>query len=335
MASKENHDICWLKPIVTERTNFICCLLLIPRSHSNAIKKDILAMTTIEKALAKQKLAKQAETASNEKETMNSSKTSSIPFETSPITTLSKDKIILNGDRLNERGFIYSPDSAHHIQEEFRHIKRKLLNNAFGLASKTLNNSNLIMVSSSHPNEGKTYVAINLALSIALEQDKTVLLIDADVLRPSLHRELEFDSKKGLLEYLLAEVESLSDIIYSTNIDNLKLVPAGKPHHLTNELLASERMESLAKELAERYPDRIVIFDCPPVLGVTETPVLSDLVGQALIVVEESKTKTDDVKSALNQLNSDIALGLVMNKTIRSKKDIYGYYGYGYGRKNQ
>jgi receptor protein-tyrosine kinase len=335
MASKENHDICWLKPIVTERTNFICCLFFIPRSHSNAIKKDILAMTTIEKALAKQKLAKQAETAINKKEVVDSSKTSSTPFETSPITTLNKDKIILNGERLNERGFIYSPDSAHHIQEEFRHIKRKLLNNAFGLASKTLNNSNLIMVSSSHPNEGKTYVAINLALSIALEQDKTVLLIDADVLRPSLHRELEFDSKKGLLEYLLAEVESLSDIIYSTNIDNLKLVPAGKPHHLTNELLASERMESLAKELAERYPDRIVIFDCPPVLGVTETPVLSDLVGQALIVVEESKTKTDDVKSALNQLNSDIALGLVMNKTIRSKKDIYGYYGYGYGRKNQ
>ena len=241
----------------------------------------------------------------------------------------------MNGERLNERGFIYSPDSAHHIQEEFRHIKRKLLNNAFGLASKTLYNSNLIMVSSSHPNEGKTYVAINLALSIALEQDKTVLLVDADVLRPSLHRELEFDSKKGLLEYLLAEVGSLSDIIYGTNIDNLKLIPAGKPHHLTNELLASERMESLAKELAERYPDRIVIFDCPPILGVTETPVLSDLVGQALIVVEESKTKTDDVKSAINQLNSDIALGLVMNKTIRSKKDIYGYYGYGYGRKNQ
>ena len=191
------------------------------------------------------------------------------------------------------------------------------------------------MVSSSHPNEGKTFVAINLALSIALEQDKTVLLVDADVLRPSLHRELEFESKQGLLEYLLADVSSLSDIIYSTNIDNLKLIPAGKPHHLTNELLASERMEQLAKELAERYPDRIVIFDCPPILGVTETPLLSDLVGQALIVVEESKTKTDDVKTAVSQLNSDIALGLVMNKTIRSKKDIYGYYGYGYGRKKQ
>jgi protein-tyrosine kinase len=302
-------------------------------------------MSTIEKALAKQKLAQQDKTASStEHETIagnnvNEANNTPTPVALEPTTTdqtnSNKDKIILNGDRLNERGFIYSPDSAHHIQEEFRHIKRKLLNNAFGLASKTLHNSNLIMVTSSHPNEGKTYVAINLALSIALEQNKTVLLIDADVLRPSLHRELEFEMKQGLLEYLLAEVPSLSDIIYSTNIDNLKIIPAGKPHYLTNELLASERMESLAKELAERYPDRLVIFDCPPIIGVTETPLLSDLVGQALVVVEESKTKTDDVKTAVSQLNSDIALGLVMNKTIRSKKDIYGYYGYGYGKKNQ
>ena len=301
-------------------------------------------MSTIEKALAKQKLAQQEKVTNiTEHEVVNEALVPKTTSTSVPVTSetvnskenCNKDKIILNGDRLNERGFIYSPDSAHHIQEEFRHIKRKLLNNAFGLASKTLHNSNLIMVTSSHPNEGKTYIAINLALSIALEQDKTVLLIDADVLRPSLHRELEFDSKKGLLEYLLAEVTSLSDIIYSTNIENLKLIPAGKPHHLTNELLASERMESLAKELAERYPDRIVIFDCPPILGVTETPVLSDLVGQALIVVEESKTRTDDVKTAVSQLNNDIAVGLVMNKTIRSKKDIYGYYGYGYGRKNQ
>ncbi len=294
-------------------------------------------MSTIEKALAKQKQAQQEQASSDIIETLATEIESKIPIQEIKNTEnkTNKEQIILNGDRLNERGFIYSSDSTHHIQEEFRHIKRTLLNNAFGLAAKTLHNSNLIMVTSSNPNEGKTYIAINLALSIALEQDKTVLLIDADVLRPSLHRELEFESKKGLLEYLLAEVSSLSDIIYSTNIDNLKLIPAGKPHHLTNELLASERMAQLAKELAERYPDRIVIFDCPPILGVTETPVLSDLVGQAIVVVEESKTKTDHVKRAVSQLNSDMAVGLVMNKTIRSKKDVYGYYGYGYGRKNK
>ncbi len=292
-------------------------------------------MSTIEKALAKQKLAQQCSVKSTDDKPTQVKSIDEEETKNVVVHNEQVNQITLNGDRLNERGFIYSPDSAHHIQEEFRHIKRKLINNAFGLASKTLNNSNLIMVTSSNPNEGKTYVAINLALSIALEQDKTVLLVDADVLRPSLQRELEFDSKKGLLEYLLAEVSSLSNIIYSTNIDNLKLIPAGKPHHLTNELLASERMEKLAKELAERYPDRVVIFDCPPILGVTETPVLSDIVGQAIVVVEESKTKTDDVKRAVSQLNEDIAIGLVMNKALRSKKDVYGYYGYGYGKKHQ
>ncbi len=306
-------------------------------------------MTTIEKALAKQK--KQNDTLNSNVE---SSKIASAGViienhiaTSSPFTLLGEKQndvstslpstskmITLNGERLAERGFIYGINSTHHIQEQFRHIKRKLLNNAFGPAAKTLSQSNLVMVTSTNPNEGKTYISINLALSIALEQDKTVLLIDADVLRPSLHRELEFESSEGLLEYLLSEVDDLSDIIYSTNLNNLKIIPAGKPHYLTNELLASNRMELLAKELAERYPDRIVIFDCPPILGVTETPVLSNLVGQAIIVVEESKTKLDEVKKASSLLNEDIAVGFVMNKTINTKKDGYGYYGYGYGKNN-
>ena len=218
-------------------------------------------------------------------------------------------------------------------QEEFRHIKRKLLNNAFGPAAKRLKHSNLVMVSSSNPNEGKTFISINLALSIALEQDKTVLLIDADVLRPSLHRELEFENNRGLIDYLRSEVSSLSEIIYSTNIENLKIIPAGAAHHLTNELLASDRMIKLAQELADRYPDRVVIFDCPPLLGVTETPVLASLMGQCVVVVEESRTKLDDVKKATSHLHEDMAVGFVMNKTIRSSKDVYGYYGYGYGNK--
>lgn len=308
-------------------------------------------MSTIEKALAKQKKSEL-----DKKANQNQSSISGVDFTNrqkeqliepastpsmQPIEARTLDvkqdanDIILNGERLTERGFIYSSNSTHHIQEEFRHIKRKLINNAFGATAKTLHHSNLIMVSSSNPDEGKTFISINLALSIALEQEKTVLLVDADVLRPSLHRELDFINRKGLLEYLLAEVSTLSNVIYNTNIPNLKIIPAGKPHHLTNELLASKRMEELAKELAERYPDRIVIFDCPPIIGVTETPVLSGLVGQAVVVVEESKTKIEDVKVAVSQLSEDIAIGFVMNKTIRSKKDGYGYYGYGYGKNHQ
>lgn len=299
-------------------------------------------MSTIEKALAKQKQAEQDNKAALEKQATSLQqadeiKAAKIELQV-PITGNTEDEkketLILNGEHLTQRGFIYSAESAHHIQEEFRHIKRKLLNNAFGPAAKTLKHSNLIMVTSSNPNEGKTFISINLALSIALEQEKTVLLVDADVLRPSIHRELEFESKQGLLEYLLDEVSSLSDVIYNTNIANLKIIPAGKPHHLTNELLASTKMTTLAEELAQRYPDRIVIFDCPPILGVTETPVLSSLVGQAVVVVEESKTKIEDVKKAVAQLDENIAVGFVMNKTIRSKKDEYGYYGYGYGKKH-
>jgi len=304
-------------------------------------------MSIIEKALAKQKAKEKladakitsekndGEIKGNDQITASSIEKAQTQSKTSPVSTINNTTttadIILNEESLVRRGYIFNGDKRRVTQEEFRGIKRKLLNNAFGAGSKTLDHSNLIMVTSANPNEGKTFVSINLALSIALEQDKTVLLIDADVLRPSLNRELEFDARNGLLEYLLSEVHSLSDIIYSTNFSNLKIVPAGKPHNLTNELLASDKMAALAKELAERYPDRIVIFDCPPILGITETPVLASLMGQALVVVEESKTKIDDIKRATSQLNEDLAIGLVMNKTLNSTKDAYGYYGYGYG----
>jgi len=290
-------------------------------------------MSTIEKALAKQKLADKS-VKTDVEEVNNIAPVE--PQAEKPADAVSDNESIkadinIDGESLIERGYMFGAGSRKVTQEEFRQIKRKLLNNAFGGASKTLQNSNLIMVTSSNPNEGKTFVSINLALSIALEQDKTVLLVDADVLRPSINRELDFEASNGLLEYLLSDVDSLQDIIYSTNINNLKIIPSGKPHHLTNELLASNKMADLAKELADRYPDRVVIFDCPPILGVTETPVLSNLMGQAVIVVEESKTKIEDVKKATSLLNEEMALGLVMNKTLKSSKDTYGYYGYGYG----
>ena len=296
-------------------------------------------MSTIEKALAKQKekdaekLASSHNGAPNE-EAQNTTTNDNSKEKIQNENAGNKKQIYIDNDRLTDRGFIHIGGHTTHIQEEFRHIKRKLINNAFGPASKTLSNSNLIMVSSASPNEGKTFVSINLALSIALEQDKTVLLIDADVLRPSLHRELEFENDRGLLDFLRSDVSSLADIIYSTNIPNLKIMPAGGAHNLTNELLASDRMAGLAKELAERYPDRIVIFDCPPLLGVTETPVLANLMGQAAIVVEESKTKIEHIKKATSQLNENLAIGFVMNKTIKTSKDVYGYYGYGYGSKD-
>ena len=308
-------------------------------------------MSLIEKALAKQKLANQQtanpepkinqtptqlkaplDDASKESHISPTVDTEAAFIKTQDITQKKTNvDIALNFEHLIERNYILDDTKNRLHQEEYRGIKRKLLGNAFGPQAKTLDNSNLIMVSSSKPNEGKTFISINLALSIALEQDKTVLLIDSDLLRPSVNTELGFEMKQGLTEYLLSEVNSLSDIIYSTNINNLKIIPAGKAHSLTNELLASDKMKTLTKELAERYADRVVIFDCPPILGVNETVVISNFMGQAIVVVEESETKIEDVKKATSQLNEELALGLVINKSLKSTQDSYGYYGYGYG----
>jgi receptor protein-tyrosine kinase len=288
-------------------------------------------MSTIEKALAKQKVAQQGLAPEIIESNTIPTQAATLKTDTNLNNYSNNDILHLNKEDLANRGFLIDDGTRKNIKDEFRQIKRKLLNNAFGSSSKTLNNSNLVMVSSSKPNEGKTFISINLALSIALEQDKTVLLIDADVLRPSINRELGFGEMPGLIEYLLGKKNNIAEIMYSTNIGKLKVIPAGEPHHLSNELLASDRMESFAKELAERYPDRIVIFDCPPLIGVSETLVLANLMGQALVVVEESKTLLADIQKATENLNEDLALGLVLNKAIRSHKDMYGYYGYGYG----
>lgn len=235
---------------------------------------------------------------------------------------------------LNEEDFVTPSSNRSRVSEEFRAIKRKVLNNAFGPLSQTLNNPNIIMVTSSNPGEGKTYTAVNLALSIALEQDKTVLLVDADVLRPNVMRTLGIDaSPDGLMEYLLGETEDVADIMYHTSVEKLRVIPAGKSHHLSTELLASEKMQETVQEFASRYPDRVVIVDTPPLLGINETAVLANLAGQALIVVEESKTKLADLNSAVETLDPDMAKGFVVNKSLRLRSGEHGYGYYYAGRR--
>ncbi len=231
---------------------------------------------------------------------------------------------------IQKEGFV-SNVGRNTINEEYRAIKRKVLSNAFGPLAKTLNNANIVMVTSPNPNEGKTFTAINLALSIALEQDKTVLLVDADVLRPSVMKTIGQPFENGLMEYLLGEVDDLSEVIHHTTLDTLRIIPAGKSHHLSTELLASEKMLESVSEFAHRYPDRVVIIDSPPLLGINETAILANLAGQAVVVVQEGKTSLNRVSQAVEQLNPDMAKGFVVNKAKQSGGDSAGYYGYYYG----
>lgn len=239
---------------------------------------------------------------------------------------LSKATVQLDLERLEKMNFVSLTPERRVINEEFRVIKRKLLNNAFGGLSHTLKHPNLIMVSSSRPGEGKTFNAINLALSMALEKDKTVLLVDADVLRPMVSKTLDFNAENGLTDYLSSDDLDVEDVLLSTNVDRLKLIAAGRPHHLSTELLASEKMLKLATEFATRYPDRVVIFDAPPLLGVNETAVLASMCGQAVVVVEENESKLAEIDQAVALLPEDLAVGFVINKAHRNQGKGYGYY---------
>ncbi|WAJ70712.1 XrtA-associated tyrosine autokinase [Catenovulum adriaticum] len=299
-------------------------------------------MSTIEKALAKQKLAEQEKKKNQqvESETLQekSFSASSTPVdaearvqqvETRPSNT-SEKSVTIPLDTMDQQGYVSLSSNRKLINEELRAIKRKVIRNAFGGLAKTLQASNLITVTSTRPGEGKSFTAINLALSIALEQDKTVLLVDADVLKPSISKKFQVEDSvdAGLMEFLLEEVNDVTDIMYKTNIDNLRFIPAGRPSHLSTELLASEKMALLAEEFVKRYPDRIVIMDAPPLLGINETAVLANLAGQILIVVEEEKTHLGELKQAVEQLDQEKAIGFVMNKA--KKQDSTTGYGYGY-----
>ena len=231
---------------------------------------------------------------------------------------------------LEKRNFVSLSKERRLINEEYRVIKRKLINNAFGVLSKTLQHPNLILVSSSRPGEGKTFSSINLALSIALEQDKTVLLVDADVLRPNISKTLNISHSLGLTDYLQSADVTVPDILLSTNVERLKIITAGSPHHLSTELLASERMSQLVNEFATRYSDRIVIFDAPPLLGVNETAVMAAMCGQAVVVVEENRTRLAEIEQSVSLLPKEMAVGFLINKAHRNQGKGYGY-GYYYG----
>lgn len=229
--------------------------------------------------------------------------------------------------RLAAMGFVTPEDSNTQTVEEYRNIKRPLVSNAFGKSSLGIERSNLILVTSSVPGEGKTFTAINLALSIANERDKNVLLIDADVARPSVSKTLDIKTSPGLIEYLEAQDIEFSDIVLGTNMPGLSIVPAGKKHKYSTELLSSNKMVQLAQELSTRYPNRMVIFDSPPLLAATQGEVLAKLVGQVVLVIEAESTPQSMVMESVSKLSPCDVVLTVFNK---SQGHMDGsYYGYG------
>ncbi|MCW7537526.1 XrtA-associated tyrosine autokinase [Aquabacterium sp. A7-Y] len=221
----------------------------------------------------------------------------------------------LDLDRLARAGYLVPGRPEAELSDEFRVIKRPLIKNAQGQSAAPLHRPNLILVTSAMPGEGKSFCAINLALSIAMEVDKTVLLVDADVVRPSVMSRLGLGVGRGLLDVLKHPEMDLSEVLLRTNVPKLSVLPTGAPGLNSNELLASTAMERLLDELATRYADRIVIFDAPPLLPTTESRVLASRVGQVVMVVEAGRTTRAAATEAFAALESCPVVMSVLNKT--------------------
>ncbi|MBU1691915.1 MAG: XrtA-associated tyrosine autokinase [Gammaproteobacteria bacterium] len=245
----------------------------------------------------------------------------------SPEDPVSKQGMI-NLAKLRQLGMIIPDGERSQIAEEFRLIKRPLLKNAFTKGAEPVNSGNLIMVTSALAGEGKTFCAANLAMSIAMELDHTVLLVDADVARPSLPKYLGLEPGRGLLDVLLDDKLDLSDVLIRTNVEKLSILQAGSRHKRATELLASQAMSDLLKEIARRYPDRIVIFDSPPLLLTSEAHVLASQMGQIVLVVAAESTTQQSIKEALRQIEACDIVNLIYNKARAfAGGEYYGYYG--------
>lgn len=233
----------------------------------------------------------------------------------------------INLVRLRQLGMVTQDGGRTPIAEDFRIIKRPLLRNAREAGIGSIKHSNLIVVTSALPGEGKTYCAVNLAMSIAMEMYITVLLVDADVARPSILKVLGLGAEPGLMDILLSDDLTLSDVILRTNVPTLSILPAGRSNKHATELLASRAMSNLLTEIANRYADRIVIFDSPPLLITSEANVLAAQMGQVVLVVEAEATTQHAVKEALRQLEGCARVNLIYNKTKAFPgNDYYGYY---------
>ena len=301
-------------------------------------------MNSIEKAVAKL-------TSSSNKSVDTNSQVRGLQYQATQVLKASNDKsnhspqkkivaepesrpsevITLPVSKFNKKGMIDPGKPRSQIAEQYRSIKRPLLRyiDTHPVDMPSAKSSNLIMMTSSVEGEGKTFSAINLALSIAMEREKTVLLVDADIVKATAGQLIGVDrSKPGLMDLLRGNVRSLGDVILQTDMPNLRFLPAGSRDDHSTELLASESMKRVVDELAARYSDRVIIFDTPPILLTNEAKILANLMGQTVFVVAAESTSHHVVSEAQSYLASDCHVGVILNKSTTLHD---GGYGYNYG----
>jgi exopolysaccharide/PEP-CTERM locus tyrosine autokinase len=244
--------------------------------------------------------------------------------------------IRLDCDRLREMGRLPPADSARRTADEMRRIKWPLLGAIRGREGADAVRNNVILVTSALPGEGKSFVSLNLALSLVRDRDLHVILVDGDVARPGLTPALGLEGSPGLNDILEDANADVGSVTYATDVEGLFVVPAGKWHDQAPELLASARMPQVIEELNRRAGDGVIILDSPPLLATNEAQVVSRHVGQVLLVVRADGTEQRAVRDAIALLDELATVSAVLNGLMPSVlRSYYGesYYGHasGYG----
>ncbi len=232
---------------------------------------------------------------------------------------------------LLENGFLVPGHSNLSQNQEFRRIKRPLLlNMQTQIRAEQPKPTNIIYVTSALPAEGKTFVSLNLALSLAGELDLSVMLVDGDATKGDLSRWMGIYSERGLVDLLTSSNRDAESAVIGTNVDRLSVMPCGNRTDNLDELYASDLMSNLIDNLANHDTNRVIVVDGPPLLATTEAAVLAQLMGQTVVVVEANKTPQAAVEKAIGQLEGAQLVSLLLNKADGTTTSDYSY-GSGYG----
>jgi exopolysaccharide/PEP-CTERM locus tyrosine autokinase len=228
---------------------------------------------------------------------------------------------------LRAHGYLPEEGQERRFADYCHRIKRPLVDRA--LSAGAPQEARLILLTSALPGDGKTFMTINLALSLARERDVTVLLVDGDLPRAHISHVLGMDGEPGLLNALRDDALDIESLVHDTDIRGLELLPAGAPSEGASELIASVRMRELASKLICRNPRRLVLFDSSPLVVSSEARALVQIPGQIVLVARAGRTPRQAIVEALTHIDKSRLTGLVLNDGHVSSDA--GYYGYGYG----
>jgi exopolysaccharide/PEP-CTERM locus tyrosine autokinase len=267
-------------------------------------------MSRIEKSL--EKALKLREKGSRKEETEDSKADTSSPLS----SDIAIDKTIV----LDNPYIVAANGSESRVAEEYKKLKSIIVK-----LTKSAHFQNTLMVTSTIGREGKSITSLNLAITLAQEYDHTVLLVDADMRQPTLHKYLNVKNRIGLSDCLTNGAD-ISEAMVKTGIGKLVVIPSGR--HVSNpvELIASNKMKQIIKELKHRYADRYVIIDTPPILPFAEAHSIGSVVDGVIFIVREGHVPTDHFKEAINLLKGINILGIVYNVAEVDRHSSYYYY---------